>query len=244
MKKAVIAILFLAAANLSAGTYVSFKGGFYFEYPENWIQVDFNTADLFLSRSVTDLSSMEYEAIFALAESSPFFAGEYLILKLDTLEWLYEYKEDSIIEAVEADIGQKLLNTSVWDQLADTNSFISVYDKENKIIFIQSDITQGVQILKRSIFIKKMYDKGVAEFYFFAPLETFESSKEVFKNIVISFSTENVDQALPTEELKVAEFDDDTDDSRTTMIALAAALLIIIVVIVRKMKLANRKKNS
>ncbi len=139
---------------------------------------------------------------------------------------------------------QSTKNTSVWDQLADTNSFISVYDKENKIIFIQSDITQGVQILKRSIFIKKMYDKGVAEFYFFAPHETFESSKEVFKNIVISFSTENVDQALPTEELKVAELEDDTEYSRTTMIALAAALLIIIAVIVRKMKLANRKKNS
>ena len=243
MKKAVIAILFLAAANLSAGTYVSFKGGFYFEYPENWIQVDFNTADLFLSRSVTDLSSMEYEAIFALAESSPFFAGEYLILKLDTLEWLYEYKEDSIIEAVEADIGQKLLNTSVWDQLADTNSFISVYDKENKIIFIQSDITQGVQILKRSIFIKKMYDKGVAEFYFFAPHETFESSKEIFKNIVSSFSTENVEQALPTEKLKVADLDDDANISSTIMITAAAALLIIIAIIVR-LKMAARRKEE
>lgn len=242
MKKTVIAILFLAASNLSAETYVSFKGGFYFKYPENWIQIDFNTADLFLSRSATDISSMQYEAVFAPAESSPFFAGEYLILKLDTLEWLYEYKEDSIVEAVEANIGQELLQTSVWDHLADTSSIIPVYDKENKIIFIQSDLTQGVEIIKRSIFIKKMYDKGVAEFYFFAPLETFESSKEVFKNIVMSFSTENVNQALPTEELIVAEFDDDTDDSGTIMIALAAALLIIIAVIVRLKMAAKRKE--
>ncbi|MCH9025341.1 MAG: hypothetical protein IH931_08415 [candidate division Zixibacteria bacterium] len=242
MKKIIIAIFFLASVNLSAETYVSFKGGFYFEYPENWIQIDYNTADLFLSRSATDPSSMEYEAVFAPAESSPFFAGEYLILKLDTLEWLYEYKEDSIVEAVEASLGQKLLKTSVWDHLADTNSMVPVYDTENKIIFIQSDLTQGIEIIKRSIFIKKMYDKGVAEFYFFAPLETFESSKEVFKNIVMSFSTENVDQALPTEKLKVAEFDDDSDDSRTIMIALAAALLIIIAVIVRLKMAAKRKE--
>ena len=242
MKKTVIAIFFLAAANLSAETYVSFKGGFYFEYPENWIQVDFNTADLFLSRSATDLSSMEYEAVFAHAESSPFFAGEYLILKLDTLEWLYEYKEDSIVEAVEASLGQKLLKKSVWEHLADTNSVNPVYDSENKIIFIQSDFTQGIEIIKRSIFIKKMYDKGVAEFYFYAPVETFESSKEVFKNIVMSFSVENVIQALPTEKLKVAEFDDDTDDSRTIMIALAAALLIIIAVIFRSKMAAKRKE--
>ena len=241
MKKTVIAILFLASVNLSAETYVSFKGGFYFEYPENWIQIDYNTADLFLRRSATDISSMEYEAVFAPAESSPFFAGEYLILKLDTLEWLYEYKEDSIVEAVEADIGQKLLKTSVWNHLADTNSIIPVYDMENKIIFIQSDLTQGTEIFKRSIFIKKMYDKGVAEFYFYAPPETFESSKEVFKNIVMSFSTENVEQALPTEKLKVAEFDDDSDDSGTIMIALAAALLIIIAVIVR-LKMAAKKE--
>lgn len=241
MKRTVITILFLAAANLAAETYVSFKGGFYFEYPENWIQVDFNTADLFLSRSVTDPSLMEYEAVFAQAESSPFFAGEYLILKLDTLEWLYEYKEDSIVEAVEADIGQELLKTSVWNHLADTNSINPVYDVENKIIFIQSDLTQGTEIFKRSIFIKKMYDKGVAEFYFYAPPETFESSKEVFKNIVMSFSTENVEQALPTEKLKVAEFDDDSDDSGTIMIALAAALLIIIAVIVR-LKMAAKKE--
>ncbi len=241
MKRTVITILFLAAANLAAETYVSFKGGFYFEYPENWIQVDFNTADLFLSRSVTDPSLMEYEAVFAQAESSPFFAGEYLILKLDTLEWLYEYKEDSIVEEVEADIGQELLKTSVWNHLADTNSINAVYDVENKIIFIQSDLTQGTEIFKRSIFIKKMYDKGVAEFYFYAPPETFESSKEVFKNIVMSFSTENVEQALPTEKLKVAEFDDDSDDSGTIMIALAAALLIIIAVIVR-LKMAAKKE--
>lgn len=241
MKRTVITILFLAAANLAAETYVSFKGGFYFEYPENWIQVDFNTADLFLSRSVTDPSLMEYEAVFAQAESSPFFAGEYLILKLDTLEWLYEYKEDSIVEEVEADIGQELLKTSVWNHLADTNSINPVYDVENKIIFIQSDLTQGTEIFKRSIFIKKMYDKGVAEFYFYAPPETFESSKEVFKNIVMSFSTENVEQALPTEKLKVAEFDDDSDDSGTIMIALAAALLIIIAVIVR-LKMAAKKE--
>ena len=113
---------------------------------------------------------------------------------------------------------------------------------ENKIIFIQSDLTQGTEIFKRSIFIKKMYDKGVAEFYFFAPLETFESSKEVFKNIVMSFSTENVNQALPTEELIVAEFDDDTDFSRTIMIALAAALLIIIAVVVRLKMAAKRNE--
>ena len=243
MKKTVIAILFLASVNLSAETYVSFKGGFYFEYPENWIQIDYNTADLFLRRSATDISSMEYEAVFAPAESSPFFAGEYLILKLDTLEWLYEYKEDSIVEAVEASLGQKLLKKSVWDHLADTNSTIPVYDRENKIIFIQSDLTQGIEIIKRSIFIKKMYDKGVAEFYFFAPLETFESSKEVFKNIVMSFSTENVNQALPTEELKVAEFDDDTDISSTIMITVAAALLIIIAILVR-MKMAAKRKEE
>ena len=186
---------------------------------------------------------MEYEAVFAPAESSPFFAGEYLILKLDTLEWLYEYKEDSIVEAVEKELGQKLLKTSVWDHLADTNSMVPVYDTENKIIFIQSDLTQGIEIIKRSIFIKKMYDKGVAEFYFFAPVETFESSKEVFKNILISFSTENVNQALPTEELKVAEFDDDTDIPSTIMITAAAALLIIIAIIVR-MKMAAKRKEE
>ena len=241
MKKTVIAILLLAAVNLSAETYVSFKGGFYFEYPENWIQVDFVTADLFLSRSVTDPSSMEYEAVFAPAESSPFFAGEYLILKLDSLEWLYEYKEDSIIEEVEANLGQKLLKESVWNHLSDTNSAIPIYDEERKIIYIQTDLTQGTQIIKRSVFIKKMYDKGVAEFYFFSPLETFESSKEVFKNIVMSFSTENVNQALPTEELKVAEFDDDTEDSKTIMFAMAAVLIILLAIIVRKKRLAKKK---
>ena len=241
MKKTVIAALLLAAANLSAGTYVSFKGGFYFEYPENWIQVDYNTADLFLSRSATDPSSMEYEAVFAQAKSSPFFAGEYLILKLDTLEWLYEYKEDSIVEEVEANFGQKLLERSAWDHPSDSSSIVPVYDQENKIILIQSDITQDNQVIKRNLFVKKLYDRGVAEFYFFAPVESFESSKDVFKNIVMSFSTENINKALPKEEIKVAEIDDDSDDTRTIMITLAAALLIIIAVIMRSKMAAKRK---
>jgi len=241
MKKIVIAALLFAAANLSAGTYVSFKGGFYFEYPENWIQVDYNTADLFLSRSATDPSSMEYEAVFAHAESSPFFAGEYLILKLDTLEWLYEYKEDSIVEEMEANFGRKLSKGPAWDHPADSSSIIPVYDPKNKIILIQSDITQNNQVIKKNVFVKKMYDKGVAEFYFFAPVEIFESSREVFKNIVMSFSTENINQALPKEEIKVAEIDDDSNEFRTIIIALAAALLIIIAVVVRSKKAAKRK---
>ena len=241
MKKTVIAVLFLIAANLSAEIYVSFKGGFYFEYPENWIQVDYNTSDLFLRRSATDPSSMEYEAVFAHAESSPFFAGEYLILKLDTLEWLYEYKEDSIVEEVEANFGQRLLKRSAWEHLADSSSIAPVYDQENKIILIQSDITQDNQVIKRNVFVKKMYDKGVAEFYFFTTVESFKSSIEVFKNIVMSFSTENINQALPKEEVKVAEIDDDSNVSRTVIIAAVAALLIIITVTVRLRMAAKRK---
>jgi hypothetical protein len=219
-----------------AKTFVSFKGGFYFDYPEDWDQVPYLTADLFLSRSAQDQAALNYEAVFAPKSSSPFFATDYLILAVDTVEWLYDYQIDSVVEEMEKTFGEDMKYFPSWDQPTDLKSNSPVYDKSNRILTVTSDIVSGDRIVKKNLMVKKFYDKGIANFYFYSPDTLFEKSKVVFQEMVNSFSVENVAQAVPKEEGKVGGGESDELSFRKMLVPIGAALIILIVLLVRLRK--------
>ncbi len=227
----------LISSNAAADTYVSFKGKFYIQYPEDWVQVPYLTADMFLSRSGSDPTALNYEAVFAPKSSSPFFAADYLILTVDTAEWLYDYQIDSVVDEMTKTFGKDMEYFPSWDQPTDLKSNTPVYDKSNKILTVISDVVAGDRIVKKNLMVKKFHDKGVANFYFYAPDSTFEQSKKVFQGIVNSFSTENVSQAVPKEVGKVSG-DSNTNkiSFRQMLIPIGAALLILIVLLIRLRK--------
>jgi len=237
-------IVLLLAGNVYGGTYVSFKGGYYFNYPDEWEQVPYLTADMFFRRTEIGAEALDYEAVFAPKTSSPFFQTEYLIITTDSLEWLYDYQIDSVVEDMERSFGEDITFRPSWDAPTDLKSNSPVYDKENRIITVVNDIYSANKIAKRNLMVKKFYDKGIANFYFYAPDSLFAERRPVFVSIVNSFSTENVSEAVPEEEGKVSSAAQKEElNYRNMLIPIGAAILIALILVIR-LKRAKRLKSQ
>ncbi len=234
----------LSSGKAAAGTYVSFKGKFYIEYPEDWIQVPYLTADVFLKKSGSDPSSLNYDAVFAPKTSSPFFANDYLMLTVDTLEWLYDFQIDSIVDEMSKTFGKDMQYFPSWDQPTDLQSNSPIYDKKNKIITVINDIVSGDKVVKKNLMVKKFHNKGIANFYFYSPDSTFEKSKLVFQGMVNSFGTENVAQAIPKESGKVSGTEKDKLNFRQMLIPIGSALIILMILLARLRKAKNKKQTE
>ena len=238
-------LTFLISGNAAADTYVSFKGKFYIQYPEDWLQVPYLTADMFFTRSGSDPSVLNYEAVFAPKTSSPFFATDYFILTVDTMEWLYDYQIDSVVDEMIKTFGKDMEYFPSWDKPTDLKSNTPVYDKKNKILTVINDVVSGDRIVKKNLMVKKFHDKGIANFYFYSPDSTFEQSKTIFHGIVNSFNTENINQAVPKEAGKVSDSTDKNElDYRQMAIPLGAAVIILIILLIRLRKSKTRKQSE
>jgi hypothetical protein len=84
----------------------------------------------------------------------------------------------------------------------------------------------------------QFYEYGIANFFFYAPSAEFEPALSTYKNMVMSLSTENLDQVLRSEEVKVADVN--KSGSTWKYLALIGGLIVILLVVI----LAFRKKTN
>ncbi len=231
-----IVILMLVAAGLQAATYVSLNGKFLITYPDDWDQIDYNTVDLFLTRSGAEQSMFDYDAVFAPKASSPFFSGDYLILTVEKVGELSALGRDSIIQEFGKTFKSGITYISGDNFTADLQSNVPVYDRNRRIITVVSDVFQGQQPVKKNMIMLKFYDQGIATFYFYSTDSLFESSRRIFEDIAASFSTENIESALPREEVKVADIETDPEgklkqEDSKTLLYLSIAVFILLVLV-------------
>ncbi len=235
----------IISVNINAGTYVSFRGGFFIAYPEDWVQVPYLTADVFLSQMGTDQSALDYEAVFAPKTSNPFFATDYLILALDSVEWLYDYQMDSVVDEMKKSFGEDVEYFQIEELPSEFRSKKPVYDKNKKLITVVNDILAGDKIVRKNLTAKKFYDKGVANFYFYSLDSLFEKSRPLFEGIVNSFSTENVQQAIPKEEVRVSDGKSDKKiDWRKIFIPGGGVFIILMILAIRRLRAKRAKKQA
>ena len=118
-----------------------------------------------------------------------------------------------------------------------------VYDPESKIIAVVTDIAEDVEVIKKSLLVMKFYERGIANFYFYAPDPLFEQSKPVFAAIIGSFSTENLEAAVPREDLKVADLEatKKRDDSRLIWPVVILILVVATTILIRKRGSGRRR---
>lgn len=232
----IIVILTLIPAGLQAATYVSLSGEFYITYPDDWEQVDYNTVDLFLTRSGADQSMYDYDAVFAPKSSSPFFVGDYLIMTVEKMGEFSARGRDSVILEFSKTFKSGITYVSSENLIADLESDVPVYDREGKILKVVSDVYQGQQMLKKNMIMLKFYDRGIATFYFYSTDSLFESSRQTFEDIVASFSTEDIESAIPRQEVEVADLEMDAEgnikqDKPKTILYLSIAVFILLVLV-------------
>ncbi len=205
-----IALLTVAALPLTgqAGTYVSLTGDFYFEYPSEWMQVDNRVVDAHLLANQAGKSTLEYEAAFSPVSSVPFFSGAYFIMTVDTTGGAFTQAEiDSTLRDMSQKFGTDIRYFPVADLLADMKSNSPSYDAQTKTITVVSDITERGEVIKKLLLAVRFHDKGLATFYFYAPVAAFGEALPIFNGVLASFHAGDAEQMLPKETLKVADIE-------------------------------------
>lgn len=248
----ILIVLLCLSVQAEPKRYISFNGEFYFDYPEDWIQLDYRLVDHFLKLNKAGKTTLDYEAAFCPIVSDPFWSNAYFILSIDTIGDLSGKQIDSVINDLSKSFGVGIKYFPVADFMTDLKSNAPSYDRDQKVITIINDIYEKQKLLKRHLYAMKFYEKGIATFYFYAPDSIFDSNTEIFNDVLHSFISGNIDSILPKEKLEVADIDEDdinkesvsVDDSESSdtgsRIAIFAALVVVMIVILRKFK----KKNS
>ncbi|MEA2030167.1 MAG: hypothetical protein U9N55_01035 [candidate division Zixibacteria bacterium] len=251
MKTKVIAIVCVVVALLGLESaakttkYISFEGSFSFDYPNDWQQVDHRIVDAFLIKSKADKSALDYEAVFTLKDSVPFWTQPYFILSVETDKSYSDTEIDSVLQYMSKKFGEGIKYFPVTDFLTDIKSNSPVYDKEKRIITVASDIMEKGELIKKQLLVMKFFEKGLANFYFYAPDSLFDSSSAVFNNVLESFSYGNIDSILPSESLDVANIDDTDDDSgESSNMPIAVIIGIVIILIVIVVQRRKKQKTS
>jgi hypothetical protein len=234
----------LLAASVAAANFVSLNGKFYITYPDNWHQVDFTTVDYYLSQNQPSSQTFQYEGVFAENSDHPFYAGNYLILTVDTVGNLTAKQRDSVMADLGGEPGQPPKTMSLDEFFETAQADVPVYDPATNMAAVLSDIRQPAQPVKKGLLVLKFYDRGIANFYFYSPDSLYDSAAPIFRKILASFSTENLQAAMPKESLKIASSEKMKSESseagknRTSMIIIwsIAIVLIVAYVVHRKIK--------
>jgi len=243
---AVVLLIGLTANLLKAENFVSLNGEFYITLPENWYQVDYKTVDYFLFSGQADQESFQYEAVFADRDAIPFHNGNYLILTLEKIGNQSNKQIDSILTDLDSVFNEGNKYFPVGNLMTDLKTNSPYYDRPNKTITVLADIIENNLIVKKNIWIKKFYEQGIANFYFYCPDSVFEASKPLFNEILNSFYTDNIEDAMPQEKLELADIKNEKESTigKESAIPVAVIVAVIIVVIIALKKLKNRKNTG
>ncbi|MEW6050029.1 MAG: hypothetical protein AB1644_03065 [Candidatus Zixiibacteriota bacterium] len=252
--RAIVTISLLVAAALSAAAspsqatnFVSLNGKFYISYPADWKQVDFLTVDYFLAQSNAGQQTFQYEAVFAPADQVPFSDGPYLILTVDTIGNLTDRQIDSVLDDLSKGFGAPINRTTSGDPLTGLTVAEPRYDASAHLVTILSDIRELNQPLRKSLLAVKFYPGGTANFYFYAPDSLFARVTPVFRDILASFSTENIQAAMPKEELRLADSkktSDTSDGSSTKRRGLFGGGIFVVIILIIVMARRRRKRRE
>ena len=230
--------LLLIFSVVSAKNYVSLSGRFYVDIPEEWEKVDFKIVDEYLQRNNVGLEGFYYDAVFAPKSNEPFYHGNYLIITYEIKNELNDDQIDSVLNEISRVFGNDVKYFPAADYLTNLSSNTPVYDKNQKVAYVINDVTQKSESFKKNLLFYKFYHRGIAKFYFYSPDSLFQESKHIFEKIISSFSDKNIEEALPKEDVKIADIDTpkEDDSSNSSWIAIFIALIVVIIAIARKKK--------
>jgi len=233
---ALIAVAYVLAISLPglASVFQSFNGRFHISYPENWIQVDYTTADYHMRQSA---GGSDFEAIFASTESFSIFSGPYLVLTVDTTERLTDTGIDSLLDEMSIELGRELIIVSPEQFLADPADPAVLYSPALKTAALISTISSDSAAPRINLLVNIFYEHGIAGFYFYSPDSLFEKSLPVFKDIVSSFTVGRPKSSAGGEKVRIVDVESRRKSPLLRNIALfggAAVIIIVLVILTRK----------
>ena len=234
--------LVLAAGPSSAlaDTFVSFNGQFLFSYPETWMQIDYTTAEYYLTRGNPE-QEVDFEAVFSVRETMVLFQGQYLILTVDTLGSLTPEQIDSVVAVTSEEFKHPVKEVSPDAFLTGSSRDSILFDRASGLLAVET-LVKGTETASRvNLLVMKFYPRGIANFYFYAPEAEFVSALTDYRDMVMSFSTENLDKALGRDSVKIAEPESEGKIAGKYIFMFAGLVVIILAILVVR---TRRAKNQ
>lgn len=237
----VMVALVLSGSMASAENYVNFKGGFYFEIPEGWDNVDYMVVDYFLSYSDTSAEVFNYEVVYAPTLSETYLEQAYVVVTFDSIGNLSKAESDSILKAIARNYSHEVFDGPIVQFMSDLIPGKPQVNLEQKAVSVMVEMAQQPGAKKQLWQYMQLNDIGLVSLYFYAPDSLFEANKPIFDAIVNSLSFENLRQAASgesavfTEIGRETESDDDAtggEDSTFGSWSMPQILVIVVAVIV------------
>lgn len=244
-----VAVLLIAPA-LLAENFVSFRGKFYVTYPDTWKQIDYLTVDAYLQQAGARRRMLDYEAVFAPIGSEPWYRDSYLILTVDTLGKLSEQQIDSVLVRFEDSFEKPREIRSTAGLFQGLTYGKIAYDPTTKTAAVLSSQAGPESGDKSILLAMHFYDHGIANYYFYATDSTFNNYLQVLTSVVSSFSTENIESAIPKAAVKIADPEkiskatDIKEDKKMPIWAPTSGAVVVILIVALAAARRKRKKRQ
>jgi hypothetical protein len=232
-------VLAAGPSSAEANTFVSFNGQFLFSYPETWMQIDYTTAEYYLTRGKPD-QEVDFEAVFSVRETMVLFQGQYLILTVDTLGALTPEQIDSVVAVTSEEFKHPVKEVSSDAFMTGSCGDSILFDRGNGLLAVETAVQGNEASSRVNLLVMKFYPRGIANFYFYSPETEFAAALTDYRDMVMSFSTENLDQALGRDSVKIAEPKGEREIASKYIFMFAGLVVIILAILVVR---AKRAKN-
>lgn len=230
-----VVIALLAAGALQAETFVSYNGRFNFAYPDTWNQLDYTTAEFYLTRGNPD-QEVEFEAIFCEKDALVLFRDQYLILTVDTVGSLSATQIDSVVNTMAKEFGRRVREVKPEEFLAGPDLNALTFDRAGGRIAVETEVAGDSTGTKINLLAMQIYEHGIANFYFYSPTSEYAANLPVYRDMVMSFSTAPQQAVTPSEPVKVADIKTEVQSTRSYWIIFGPALFVILLVLVVRLR--------
>lgn len=228
-------ILFIPPSTVFAEEFVSFNGGFHFSYPDTWMQIDYMTAEYYLSNGDPN-KEVDFEAVFSVKETMVLFQGQYLILTVDTIGSLTPLQIDSVVTNMATDFKRPVKEISTDAFLVASCRDSLLFDRANGLLAAETEVPGDKTGPRTNLLVMKFYEHGIANFYFYAPSAEYPLGLLSYRQMVMSFSTKNLEEALGRDTVKVADSDGKTSVTGKYFVMLIGLFVIALAILVARRK--------
>jgi len=233
----------LLATSASAETFVSYNGRFHFSYPNSWTQIDFTTAQFYLTRGDT-ARTVDFEAVFCEKDALVLFQDQYLILTVDTVGDLAPLQIDSVVSGLSTEFKRPVKEVSTDAFLRTYCPDSIIFDRAGKRVSIESEVPGDSSGTKNNLLVMSFYDNGIANFYFYCPSIEYVYNLPVYREMAISVSTEPMPASAPTEPVKVADIETKSNNSSTYMLFFGVPFILILIALIVRLRTKRQQANS
>lgn len=220
-------------------TFISFNGKFYIHFPSRWRQVDYQTVDFYQQQAG---QIMEYEAVFAPPDASPFFQRDYFVLQADTVGPLMGDAIEPFLSTIERNAKVTIERKESTNLATDLAVDGAIYDKSSQVLWSLTQIRDRENVLKRTLVAERLYERGIARFIFYTPESEYLSLVPTFTQVVKSFGSENYEAKIPKTEMVIADttaMNKEKDKKTNYILPIAVAVALTTALVIAR----SRKKS-